>query len=125
LFDKIKEKGISLLIKVPLDSGWLTGKYDENSIFTGIRARWDIDTIKQRANLVKKLKGIVDDNVLTKYAIAFILSHDAVTSIITGVKSLDQLNENISYESFSINDKVIKKFYELYQNEIIKKPLKW
>ena len=125
LFDQIKEKGISLLIKVPLDSGWLTGKYDENSIFTGIRARWDIDTIKQRANLVKKLKGIVDDNVLTKYAIAFILSHNAVTSIITGVKSLEQLNENIDYEDFSINKEVIDKFYELYKNEIIKKPLKW
>ena len=45
-FDEIEKRGILLIIKVPLDSGWLTGKYDELSEFTGIRNRWNIETKK-------------------------------------------------------------------------------
>lgn len=125
LFKKIEEKNISLLIKVPLDSGWLTGKYDDKSVFTGIRSRWDIETIGRRSNLVKDLKDIVKDDNLTKYSIAFILAHGSVTSVITGVKNLDQLRENIHYENFSINKETIGKFYKLYNEKILNKPLKW
>ncbi|MBN2604622.1 MAG: aldo/keto reductase, partial [Bacilli bacterium] len=35
LLQEVEELGIMLVIKVPLDSGWLSGKYDKNSVFTG------------------------------------------------------------------------------------------
>ncbi|MBT2703038.1 aldo/keto reductase [Bacillus sp. ISL-35] len=39
-FTMAAEKNVGLIVKVPLDSGWLSGKYDENSVFTDIRSRW-------------------------------------------------------------------------------------
>ena len=87
LFKKAKEKGISIIAKVPLDSGWLTGKYDETSEFEGIRMRWDDETIERRAKLVKKVKKIVGSEELTKYAIGFVLSFDEITAVIPGIKN--------------------------------------
>ncbi len=45
-------------MKVPLDSGWLSGKYDKNSSFDGIRSRWSKEVIERRAELVEKVKKI-------------------------------------------------------------------
>ena len=39
-FDLAIEKEVSIIAKIPFDSGWLTGKYDKNTVFDGIRARW-------------------------------------------------------------------------------------
>ncbi|MCK7486354.1 MAG: aldo/keto reductase [Bacillus subtilis] len=49
LFEEVKAKKIFLVCKVPLDSGWLTGKYDAQSVFAGIRARWSRADIERRA----------------------------------------------------------------------------
>ncbi len=61
-FDMALEKEVGIIVKIPLDSGWLSGKYDENSIFDGIRKRWTRNDIKQRASLVERLKDIISDN---------------------------------------------------------------
>jgi len=37
-----------LVAKVPLDSGWLSGKYDEHSRFDGIRERWPPEVVARR-----------------------------------------------------------------------------
>jgi aryl-alcohol dehydrogenase-like predicted oxidoreductase len=125
LFDMAKTKGINLIIKVPLDSGWLSGKYNEFSSFTGIRSRWDRPTIERRAYLVSKIKRITNDDNLTKYAISFILSFDSITSVITGIKNIEQLQENIDAESFILSDEIKTKLLKLYVEEIMDQPLPW
>ncbi|MDD3711888.1 MAG: aldo/keto reductase [Candidatus Izemoplasmatales bacterium] len=125
LFDVAKTKGITLIIKVPLDSGWLSGKYNEFSSFDGIRSRWDKPTIERRAYLVNKMKQITNDDNLTKYAISFILSFDSITSVITGIKNFKQLQENINAESFILNDEIKNELLKLYDEEIKDQPLQW
>lgn len=125
LFDMAKTKGINLIIKVPLDSGWLTGKYNEFSIFEGIRSRWTKPKIERRAYLVEKIKQITNDDNITKYAISFILSFNSITSVITGIKNFEQLQENIDAESFILNDEIKTKLLKLYEDEIKNQPLPW
>ncbi|AFG35285.1 aldo/keto reductase [Fervidobacterium pennivorans subsp. shakshaketiis] len=125
LFDKVKERGILLAIKVPLDSGWLTGKYNANSKFEGIRARWSQDVILKRAMIVDKIKTIVKDEDLVKYAIGFILSFDAVTTVITGVKNLEQLESNIKASEFELSDELKRELERLYEEEIKPLNLPW
>ncbi|MDT8336977.1 MAG: aldo/keto reductase [Candidatus Izemoplasmatales bacterium] len=125
LFTFVKHKKIALITKVPLDSGWLTGKYDHNAKFEGIRARWDKNTIERRADLIRKMKIMTNDDNLTKYAIAFILSHPGVTSVITGVKNSQQLQENIKAESFEIPYKLRQQFIDIYSQQIKNNPLPW
>ncbi|WP_326188685.1 MULTISPECIES: hypothetical protein [Exiguobacterium] len=33
------QQGVGIISKIPLDSGWLTGKYDRYSTFSGVRDR--------------------------------------------------------------------------------------
>jgi aryl-alcohol dehydrogenase-like predicted oxidoreductase len=125
LFDKVKERGILLAIKVPLDSGWLTGKYNSDSKFEGIRARWSQDVILKRAMIVDKIKAIVKDEDLVKYAIGFILSLDAVTTVITGVKNIQQLEVNIKASEFKLSDELKRELERLYEEEIKPLNLPW
>jgi aryl-alcohol dehydrogenase-like predicted oxidoreductase len=125
LFNRAKKKGISIIAKVPLDSGWLTGKYDEFSEFDGIRMRWDDETIKRRAELVAKLKKITRAEDLTKYAIAFILSYPQVTAVIPGMRHIDQLDDHIKHAQFKLDPEMKKKMIELYENELKDNPLPW
>jgi aryl-alcohol dehydrogenase-like predicted oxidoreductase len=125
LFKEAKEKGISIICKVPLDSGWLTGKYDEYSEFEGIRSRWDDETINRRASLVRDLKNITNDNDLTKYAIGFILSFKEVTAVIPGIRNFEQLDNHILNSNFEIDKEVKKEIVALYKKKIQKNPLNW
>jgi aryl-alcohol dehydrogenase-like predicted oxidoreductase len=125
LFKKAKEKGITLIAKVPLDSGWLTGKYNKDSEFEGIRSRWDIDTIEQRAYLTDKLKKITKDECLTKYAISFILSFPEIDIVIPGIKNKDQLKEHIKNMNYQLPEEIKKQFIQLYEEHIKNDPLVW
>lgn len=125
LFKKAKEKNITLIAKVPLDSGWLTGKYSKNSEFEGIRSRWDIDTIEQRAYLTDKLKKITKDDCLTKYAISFILSFPEIDIVIPGIKNKDQLLEHIKNVDYKLPEDIKKQFIKLFEEHIKKDPLVW
>lgn len=125
LFMFLKMRKIGLIAKVPLDSGWLTGKYNQQSVFTGIRSRWDKDTIVRRSLLVDKLKQITNDEDLTKYALAFILKNDGVTTVIPGIKNSQQLDSNIAAEGFELSYQIQQKFIELYNQRIKNNPLPW
>lgn len=125
LFKKAKEKGISLIAKVPLDSGWLTGKYDKDSEFEGIRSRWDTETIERRGALVEALKQITKDQNLTKYAIGFILSFEEIDVVIPGIKNIKQLEDHLEYASYQLPENYKKAFIELYEKHIKKDPLVW
>jgi aryl-alcohol dehydrogenase-like predicted oxidoreductase len=125
LFNEAHQRGISIITKVPLDSGWLTGKYDEFSEFEGIRSRWDDETIQQRAQLVRDLKELTHSEDLTKYAIGFILSFKEVTAVIPGIKNSDQLKDHIENLSYELPKSLKEAFIKLYQEKIKDEPLYW
>jgi len=125
VFNEIEKKGILLVIKVPLDSGWLTGKYSDSSEFKGIRNRWDSNTKKTRNNIIKEIKSIVKDENLVKYAISFILSFSAVTTVIPGVKSKTQLDSNIESVDYKLSSRIKKELVDLYNNSIKKQKIPW
>lgn len=123
-FQLAKEKGVSLVAKVPLDSGWLTGKYGQDSIFTGIRDRWSKAVIKRRADLIEDVKQITHQNDLINTAIGFILSFPEITAVIPGIKTLDQLKTFVEGD-FTISKTVKQQLIELYQQKIQSNPLPW
>lgn len=124
-FDRIQKRGILLIIKVPLDSGWLSGKYDENSIFKGIRNRWNQDVKHTRSKIIQKIKGIVLDDNLIKYALSFILSFSAVTTVIPGVRNSKQLDSNIASSNFVLSDAIKQQLIDLYNNYIKGEDTPW
>ncbi|TVP85922.1 MAG: aldo/keto reductase [Acholeplasmataceae bacterium] len=124
-FKAAASQHISLVVKVPLDSGWLTGKYDEDTIFQGIRSRWDDQTLQRRGKLVRQLKHITGHDNLTPYAMAFILSHPEITAVIPGIKSVKQLDEHIRAAGTPLPDDLKQAFITLYEQELKHDPLPW
>lgn len=125
-FDLAVEKKVGIIVKIPLDSGWLSGKYDENSIFRDVRNRWSEKDIKTRAFLIDRVKTIIGQETnLTQTAISFCLAYEAVSTVIPGNTSMQQLNNNVTAISKPISKTLIKKLEEFYQNEVKELNIPW
>ncbi|HEY5561072.1 MAG TPA: aldo/keto reductase [Clostridiaceae bacterium] len=125
-FKLAKEKNIALIVKVPLDSGWLSGKYNGKSSFKGVRSRWTPDVIRKRSELVEKINFITDKNTsMTMAALRFILSYDEVTTVIPGVRNIAQLNENVSASDEAMPEDHVKRLQQLWEKDIKFKNLGW
>ena len=96
-FGAVREHNAGIIAKVPLDSGWLTGRFDANSQFEGIRARWSKEEIAQRAELVSEIAWLVEDgSELAHKAIAYLLAYDEVSCVIPGIRTQQQLASNLA-----------------------------
>jgi aryl-alcohol dehydrogenase-like predicted oxidoreductase len=125
-FSMAKEKSIGIIVKIPLDSGWLTGKYDEHSIFNDIRKRWSRADIKTRALLVERIKDLIrSETNLTQLAISFCLAYDAVSTVIPGNTNVEQLTQNMASISKPISKQLLKKLETFYQDEVRQLNLPW
>ena len=125
-FEMAKNKEVGIIVKIPLDSGWLTGKYNAESRFNDIRSRWSEEDIKTRANLVNKVRAIIgSEENITQLAIAFCLYYEAVSTVIPGNINIEQLESNIQSADISISPNLIAKLENLYQAEIKYLNLPW
>ena len=125
-FEMAKQKDVGIIAKIPLDSGWLSGKYNADSSFNDIRSRWTKEDIKTRASLIEKIKGIVGvEEQLSQTAISFCLAFDAVSTVIPGNTSLEQLKNNIQSIKNPLPEELVKKLKQFYQNEVEHLQLPW
>ena len=122
----IREKEAVVVAKIPLDSGWLTGKYTKKSVFTGVRNRWSKEEIGVRAELVNKLETIVGpDQNLAQVALAFCLSHDLISCVIPGSISKEQLLCNVSSAEKKLSETLVKQLHNFYETEVAPLQLPW
>jgi aryl-alcohol dehydrogenase-like predicted oxidoreductase len=120
------EKNVGIIVKIPLDSGWLSGKYDANSVFTDIRKRWSESDIQTRAHLVDRLKEMIQPETnLSQVALSFCLAYDAVSTVIPGNASIQQLERNIASISNPISKELVEKLEQFYQDEVKDLNLPW
>jgi aryl-alcohol dehydrogenase-like predicted oxidoreductase len=125
-FEMAKEKGVRIIVKIPLDSGWLSGKYNAQSTFNDIRTRWTRQDIATRAELVEKLKEIIPDkHKIAQTAIAFCLAYDAVTTVIPGNKNIAQLTANLNSLKIPVSNELVQKLEDFYKNEVEHLKLPW
>ena len=125
-FELAKTKGVGIIVKIPLDSGWLTGKYNAESTFNDIRSRWSKEDIKTRASLIEKIKSITgDEHVLSQAAIGFCLAYDAVSTVIPGNISLEQLKSNIQSIEKPLPKEIIEKLEHFYKTQVKELHLPW
>lgn len=125
-FGMAKEKGVSIVVKIPLDSGWLSGKYNAESKFDDIRKRWSIEDIKTRARLVDQIKGLfIEEDEISQTAISFCLAYDAVSTVIPGNRNINQLIQNVNSTKKTISNELLTKLEILYIQEIEKLRIPW
>ncbi len=124
-FQKAKEKNVGLISKVPLDSGWLSGKYDKNSTFNGIRRRWTEQQIERRLNVIQKLNGVLDGAAIIETSLQFILAFEQVSTVIPGARNTRQLVENLVASETEISLELVRKIQLFWHEELEKLPLGW
>lgn len=96
-FARAAKAGIGLIVKVPLESGWPSGKYTATSTFDAARSRWSRDDIAQRAALVEEFEALLPEGVSTPHAaLSHILAQPEVSTVVPGTKSVAQLRDNVA-----------------------------
>ena len=87
-----------IIARVPLASGMLTGKYAGDHYFPrdDFRSMWSPGRIEETSRRVEVLRFLVKAPVesMTQAALAFVLSQEAVSTVITGAKTETQVEEN-------------------------------
>lgn len=102
LIDFCKKSNVKIVAYNVLYSGFLTGKFDLNSKFGNDDRRSRISDFKGKKlyNLLKKVKQkekLANKNKfnLLEYSIKTVLAQNEIMSVITGIKSVKQAEENI------------------------------
>lgn len=125
-FKKAANKNVGLIVKVPLDSGWLSGKYDDKSVFTDIRNRWDGKQLKKRAELLPAVREALEpEETMVQLALRYILHYQEVSTVIPGAKNLEQLTENLSATAAKISAEKVKKLEVMWEKELKQNPIGW
>ncbi|SFP61657.1 aldo/keto reductase [Salibacterium halotolerans] len=93
-----EEQNLGVLARVPMASGYLSGKYKPGAQFADndVRHRHDQDETRQTLEKVEELaRTEVPDGVpMAQWALAWCLKHEAVTTVIPGCKNPDQVASN-------------------------------
>ncbi|MDP5276402.1 aldo/keto reductase [Chengkuizengella axinellae] len=125
-FPMAQEKGVGIIAKVPLDSGWLSGKYNASSQFEGIRSRWSEEDIQRRFELLNKIEFVTqEDTTLIQAALRFILSYDAISTVIPGIKNEEQLFSNLSASNLKMNYEIKQQLQNFWEKELKGNPVPW
>lgn len=90
---------LGVLARVPLASGFLSGKYRPGDQFTAaddVRASWTDERIQEQLREVEHIRQTeVPASVpMAAWALAWCLRHPAVTAVIPGCKSVEQVEAN-------------------------------
>jgi aryl-alcohol dehydrogenase-like predicted oxidoreductase len=125
IFAEAARLGIGLIINVPLESGWLSGKYNASSEFDGLRSRWSPGDIARRAALVEAFQSLLPSGVSTPHAaLSYILAQPEVSTIIPGTKSIAQLRDNLSAADVALSQRTLAAIREIGRDHA-GNPLPW
>lgn len=132
-FEQAKKKNIGVIVRVPLASGLLTGKFNKNTTFGKGDHRFfnrdgqafdkgeTFSGVEYNRGLmaVEKLKSIFgSEENIAAYALKWILMFDAVSCVIPGSSSAAQVDSNVSasdmpdFTTTQMNE--IEKIYDTY-----------
>ncbi len=102
LFPYCQENGIGVIVRGPLAMGLLTGKYTAADTFPegDFRRAWIDDPAQHEQFLrdllaVEQLRGVVPEGqTMAQFALRFVRSHPAVSTVIPGAKDRRQAESN-------------------------------
>ncbi|MBC7409597.1 MAG: aldo/keto reductase [Arcicella sp.] len=135
-FEQAQKKNVGVIVRVPLASGLLTGKFSSNSTFTeGDHRNFNrngeqfdkgetFSGIDYATGLaaVEELKALFPENTnLAPMALRWILQHEAVSTIIPGASKPGQVSANVDALNFpNLAEEELTKVNAIY-NKLIKK----
>jgi aryl-alcohol dehydrogenase-like predicted oxidoreductase len=133
-FDVAREKGVGIIARLPLSSGLLTGKLhktsqfaaDDHRAFNRTGAAFDrgetFSGVDYELGLAvaEELAGLLPPGwTLAELALAWILSHDAVSTAIPGARRVAQVEENVkAAERAPLSPELLARIAGIYEARI-------
>jgi aryl-alcohol dehydrogenase-like predicted oxidoreductase len=133
VFAKAKDRDVALIVRVPLASGLLTGKFDENTTFAekdhrSFNANGDAFNAGETFSGIEFSKGIelsreiatlLPDDKMAQWAIRWILDHPEVTTVIPGATKVAQVESNVAASGLkALSEETHRKLRTLYNEKI-------
>ncbi|GAA4755911.1 aldo/keto reductase [Flavisolibacter ginsenosidimutans] len=133
VFAKAAEKNVAIIVRVPLASGLLTGKFTEQTTFAASDHRnynangeafntgetFSGVEFKEGVKLSKEIASLLPDERTAQWALRWILDHPEVTTVIPGASSVAQVKSNVAASSLEpLSNETHKKLRNLYDEKI-------
>lgn len=134
LFAAAKEKDVGIIVRLPLASGLLSGKFTKDTQFVPSDHRnYNRDgnafsvgetfggiPFEKGVELVEGLRQFVPGSMSMAYfALRWILDHDAVSAVIAGVSKPEQIGMNVEAASMPpLDAQTHEKLAAYYENEV-------
>ncbi|MBQ4899745.1 aldo/keto reductase [Paenibacillus sp. Marseille-P2973] len=100
VFPSCERQDLGVLARVPLASGYLSGKYKPGAVFdtTDVRHRHDPENTRRKLEEVEQIarNEVPEGMNMAQWALAWCLRHPAVTAVIPGCKNPAQVESNAS-----------------------------
>ena len=96
-----QEHSIGVIVRGPLAMGKLTGKFTQETTFPegDVRRGWTAPenkpTFLRDLEHAEKLRSVVNGRTMSQAALAYVLAHPAVSTLIPGAKTPQQVAENV------------------------------
>ena len=136
IFAKAKEREVALIIRVPLASGLLSGKFSSathfekndhrnynanGEMFNAGKTFSGID-FNEGVKLAGKIKTLLPGDNMAAQAIRWILDHPEVTTVIPGATKVSQVDSNVSASALApLQSDIHQQLRKLYDQEIYTK----
>lgn len=134
LLPKAAAQNVGIIVRLPLASGLLSGKYDKDTQFEASDHRnYNKDgaafsvgetfggiPFERGVELVQELKGLAPENVpLAQVALRWVLDHKQVSTVIAGVSRPEQIADNVAAsERASLFPALMGQLSEWYEREV-------
>lgn len=133
IFEKAAAKDVAIIVRVPLASGLLTGKFKENTKF-GEKDHRNFNADGEAFNagetfsgiefnkgvkLSEEIKKLLPDERMAPWAIRWILDHPQVTTVIPGASKVAQVKSNVEASSLQpLSKETHQQLRKLYDAKI-------
>jgi aryl-alcohol dehydrogenase-like predicted oxidoreductase len=136
VFAKAKEKDVAIIVRVPLASGLLSGKFNGQTQFAANDHRnynangeafntgetFSGIEFNEGLKLSQQIKQILPDGSMPQLAIRWILDHPEVTTVIPGASKVSQVDSNVGASGLEpLSSHIHQQLRSLYDAEIIGK----
>ena len=133
VFAKAKERGVAIIVRVPLASGLLTGKFSEQTKFAeqdhrnynangkAFNAGETFSGIdfKLGVNLSREVAALLPDERMAQWSLRWILDHPEVTTVIPGATKIEQVKSNVNASDLpSLGAATHAKLRSLYDEKV-------
>lgn len=132
-FNKAKKRNVGIIVRVPLASGMLTGKFKKDTVFSKEDHRFfnskgqvfdkgeTFSGIPYEVGLeaVEELKRVFPEGKLAEYALRWILMNGDISCVIPGASRVSQVEDNMKASDLPpLTGEQMEKVKEIYQKYI-------